>query len=331
VPDIQEIVRHVTLSVGTSAFGVPRVLEGNRPRYPALACLKQLWPQILPIVQRFSRKPMQIPVLFGIALQRALEYTKDKLDPTLGASIAMECAVAMSRVVLPETAAAPASVQPAAAAGSTVSTSTSGTWAALTKGAPEKATPPNVTPALADFASKLLEPSRARGTKSPPVGEPRSRRSRKLAALEESGTLPIRAFVARIPPAARMVTIASAAFIAIAGAMYGGEADEPVNEVRQLVASAPEPIASVPEEGAPAFAQVEEATPEEAAFFAQESAPASNFIPAVQNVEQAPVDDDIVPRRGPNDDEPSADYAALPSQQDNSEGLMMDEFGQPMQ
>src|SRR5688572_8223938 len=89
VPDIQEIVRHVTLSVGTSAFGVPRVLEGNRPRYPALACLKQLWPQILPIVQRFSRKPMQIPVLFGIALQRALEYTKDKLDPTLGASIAM--------------------------------------------------------------------------------------------------------------------------------------------------------------------------------------------------------------------------------------------------
>ncbi len=55
----------------------------------------------MPIVQRFCRRPLQMPVLFGIALQRAIEHTKDLLSPTLAASIAMECAVAMARVELP--------------------------------------------------------------------------------------------------------------------------------------------------------------------------------------------------------------------------------------
>ena len=91
----------MTQTVGTSAFGVPRVPAEHRSRYPPIVYLKQVWPQILPIAQRFCSKPMQIPMLFGIALQRAIELTRDVLSPTLSATIAMECAVAMSKVALP--------------------------------------------------------------------------------------------------------------------------------------------------------------------------------------------------------------------------------------
>jgi hypothetical protein len=93
-----------------------RMPRGHRPRRPAVVYLKQLWPQVLPIAQRFCRRPTQLPVLFGIALQRAIEVTRDLLNPTLGARIAMDAAMAMSRVALPGeilqvAAAAPPAVQ----------------------------------------------------------------------------------------------------------------------------------------------------------------------------------------------------------------------------
>ncbi len=101
LPDIEDISAHVTRTLGTSEFGVPRVGEGHRPRALPIVYLTQLWPQVLPIAQRFCRRPAQLPVLFGIALQRAIENTTGRLDPTLAASIAMECAIAMSKVTLP--------------------------------------------------------------------------------------------------------------------------------------------------------------------------------------------------------------------------------------
>ena len=114
VPDIEGIFKHVSQTVGTGAFGVPRVPDGHRPHLPAVVYLRQIWPQILPIAQKFCSKPAQIPVLFGIALQRAIEQTQGVLSPTLSASIAMECAVAMSKVALPDAYANPVATWPAA-------------------------------------------------------------------------------------------------------------------------------------------------------------------------------------------------------------------------
>ena len=101
LPDIDGICAHVTRTFDTPEFGVPRVPEGRSPRRLPLFYLTQLWPQVLPIAKRFCRRPAQLPVLFGIALQRAIEHTTERLSPTLAASIAMECAVAMSKVTLP--------------------------------------------------------------------------------------------------------------------------------------------------------------------------------------------------------------------------------------
>jgi hypothetical protein len=103
LPDIDEISAHVTRTLGTGEFGVPRVAHEHRPHKLPVVYLTQLWPQVLPIAQRFCRRPAQLPVLFGIALQRALEHTTDRLNPTVGASIAMECAVAMSKATLSST------------------------------------------------------------------------------------------------------------------------------------------------------------------------------------------------------------------------------------
>jgi hypothetical protein len=100
LPDLDDILAYVNETAGATAFRVPRAPAGHHPRHPALFYLEQIWPQILPIAQRFCRKPAQLPILFGIALQRAIEQTQATLHPTLAASIAMECAVATSRVSL---------------------------------------------------------------------------------------------------------------------------------------------------------------------------------------------------------------------------------------
>jgi hypothetical protein len=202
-PDLDGIFRHVSQTIGTRAFGVPRVPYGHRPRQSAIVYLKQVWPQILPIAQRFCRKPAQIPVLFGIALQRAIEQTKGMLSPTLGASIAMECAVAMSQVALPGADANPAISWP-------------------------EATEITVTPApiATPTGGTAAEPIRA-------IREPK----RKSAVVEEPSMPRVGALVASLSPAARMVTLGFLAFIAVAGVMYKSErseAPEAAREVRRL-------------------------------------------------------------------------------------------------
>jgi hypothetical protein len=207
LPDIQGIVNRVTQTVGTSEFGVPRVPAGHRPHHSASVYLKQIWPQILPIAQRFCSKPAQVPVLFGIALQRAIEQTKDVLSPTLGASIAMECAVAMSRVALPGADAAPPVAQSPAVT------------------PPTKAAPKRVELAAARSAVESM-------FISAPV------RRRRSVEREAPSAPRLGSFVTNLPPAVRFGAIVSLAVITIAGAMYKADRTEvgvvTAPEVRKL-------------------------------------------------------------------------------------------------
>jgi hypothetical protein len=100
LPDVEGISAYATRAIEPNEF-VPRAPDAHRARQLPIVYLTQLWPQVLPLARRFCRRPSQLPVLFGIALQRAIEHTADRLNPTLGASIAMESAVAMSRAILP--------------------------------------------------------------------------------------------------------------------------------------------------------------------------------------------------------------------------------------
>lgn len=237
LPDIEAIFRHVTQTVGTSEFGIPRVPDGHRPRQPAIVYLKQVWPQILPIAQRFCNRPAQIPVLFGIALQRAIEQTQDVLSPTLSASIAMECAVAMSKVALPGADANPTVTWPAAIAAEM-----------------------NATPMLMASPGTRADATPIRAIRAP---------KRRRAGGAEASTPGVGALVARFSPAARIVAIVSLAIIAIAGVMYKGdqrEAPQAAREPRKLeIRTFQEDMPVVEEPAQEAQAIQEQERPEEIA------------------------------------------------------------------
>jgi hypothetical protein len=223
LPDIEEIARHVSKTVGTRAFGVARVRAEHRARLPAIVYLRQIWPQILPIAQKFCCRPGQLPVVFGIALQRAIEQTEGKLSPTLGARIAMESAVAMSKVALPEapakarsaevTAAAAPSATPPAQAGISRTTApaaqarTSRTMASAAATAQAKSAHASVP--LQQLAMRVASPIRT----------PASNKRRGVVAGPAS-THQFRARVASMPPAVRMAVVASLLFVTVAGAMW---------------------------------------------------------------------------------------------------------------
>jgi hypothetical protein len=102
LPDIAEIFQHVSASIGTRAFGVPRLPDDRRPGDHPLNYLKALWPTLLPVVRPFCDDPAEWPILFAIAAQESIFMGKDVIDPGLAVSVVMESAVAMSKVDLPE-------------------------------------------------------------------------------------------------------------------------------------------------------------------------------------------------------------------------------------
>jgi hypothetical protein len=291
LPDIQDIVRHVSQTVGTSSFGVPRVPDGQHPRHPAAVYLKHIWPQILPVAQRFCRKPMQVPVLFGIALQRAIEHTKDMLSPTLGASIAMECAVAMAKVALPEADAGLPVVRPIA---------------------PETDTSPR--PVASPASEKSREPAVIRATPA---------RKRRSAGDAGANTRSIGALVGRLPPAAHIATIATLAFMTVYGATYKTDRTEARETAREERGLALPNFRS----GAPALAQADQESqstqefqPAEEAQASQEQQPPEEVVASAQTYD-APADDSSNEYRPP---------PPQPSSDGSDEGIMRDEFGQPM-
>ena len=102
LPDLTEIFAHVSMTVGTDAFGKPRIPEHHTPGDLPLNYLRVIWPSIFPLTLGFCDEPADLPALFGTAIQYALQMAKDVIDPGLAATIVMECAIPMSKVNLPE-------------------------------------------------------------------------------------------------------------------------------------------------------------------------------------------------------------------------------------
>jgi hypothetical protein len=100
LPDIEGIFQHVASTVGGAEFGVPRIPEAHRAGDLPINYLKAIWPQLLPIAQRFATEPAHLPMIYGLAIQHAIFAARNIIDPTLAGIIAMECAVPMSKVDL---------------------------------------------------------------------------------------------------------------------------------------------------------------------------------------------------------------------------------------
>jgi len=100
LPDLTDIFKHATATVGSAQFGIPRMPKGHGTGDLPITYLKNIWPRILPVAQRFCDEPAHLPIVFALAIQDALHLAKDVIDPTLAGTIVMECAVPMSKVDL---------------------------------------------------------------------------------------------------------------------------------------------------------------------------------------------------------------------------------------
>jgi len=98
--DPNAIFQHAATSVGSGAFGVPRVPPAHQPIEAPLAYLKALWPAVAPIAARRCPDPAHWNLLFCAALKRTLQVAEGTIAPELAFRLVMESAVTMSKVDL---------------------------------------------------------------------------------------------------------------------------------------------------------------------------------------------------------------------------------------
>ncbi|MCK9608641.1 MAG: hypothetical protein M0R33_19540 [Methylomonas sp.] len=100
LPDLNEIFQHTTSVLGGEQFGIPRIPENNSARDTPINYLKANWPSHFPVVKLFCPNSVDWPILYGLAIQEAIDAGKSALDPHLALKIVMESAVPMSKVDL---------------------------------------------------------------------------------------------------------------------------------------------------------------------------------------------------------------------------------------
>lgn len=100
-PNLEEIHRHSNQAIGTDGFGFPRLPDRHKARETPYQYLVSTFPLLLPTAKLFCPDPKQWPVLFGLAIQKAMVAAKDSLPPEMALRIVMESAVPMSKVELP--------------------------------------------------------------------------------------------------------------------------------------------------------------------------------------------------------------------------------------
>ncbi|MBF0425746.1 MAG: hypothetical protein HQL66_08000 [Magnetococcales bacterium] len=98
LPDMGELLKHVTATLCTPQFGNPRIPEKHRPRDQPIVLLQALWPKVLPLLRQFCDDPRQWPLMISLAIQNLLSTApRTVIDPCLAVQIVMECAIPMSR------------------------------------------------------------------------------------------------------------------------------------------------------------------------------------------------------------------------------------------
>lgn len=99
-PDLNEIFQYTSQAIGSDQFGVPRVPQEHRASDSPINYLKAIWSPLFPTVELFCPNPTDWPILYGLAIQEAIEFGTGVIDPTLALKIVMESAIPMSKVDL---------------------------------------------------------------------------------------------------------------------------------------------------------------------------------------------------------------------------------------
>lgn len=97
-PDFGEIAGHVAGTFGTGDFGIPRLPDNHQLQDLPINYVQTLWPVVLPLVEKRAPALKDRVILFGFAIQNAIEMGKDVIPPSVAGKLVMECAVPMSRI-----------------------------------------------------------------------------------------------------------------------------------------------------------------------------------------------------------------------------------------
>lgn len=97
-PDLNAIFQHTSSVLGSEQFGIPRVPENHKASDTPINYLKAIWPALFPTVKLFCPNPADWPILYGLAIQEAIDAGKGVIDPGLALLIIMESAIPMSKV-----------------------------------------------------------------------------------------------------------------------------------------------------------------------------------------------------------------------------------------
>jgi hypothetical protein len=98
--DIKDIFTHVSQTVGSESFGIPRIPEDHAPGNYPLEYVKIFYPRLVPMLKEYCEKPSEWPILIGMTIQEVLYMSKGVIDPALALAIVMESAVPMSKIDL---------------------------------------------------------------------------------------------------------------------------------------------------------------------------------------------------------------------------------------
>jgi hypothetical protein len=96
LPDMGNLLRHCAATVGTSAFGLPRLPDDHLPSMLPRAALEQFWPGARLLLT--LAEPLHWPIHMAHAAQKLMQAMKGSIAPDLAVRIIMEAAVPMSRV-----------------------------------------------------------------------------------------------------------------------------------------------------------------------------------------------------------------------------------------
>jgi hypothetical protein len=96
LPDMGNLLRHCAATVGTSAFGLPRLPDDHLPSMLPRAALEQFWPGARLLLT--LAEPLHWPLHMASAAQKLMQAMKGSIAPDLAVRIIMEAAVPMSRV-----------------------------------------------------------------------------------------------------------------------------------------------------------------------------------------------------------------------------------------
>jgi len=99
IPDPNEIISHVSESIGKKDYGITRAIDGsNQAMDLPINYVKTYWKEFYPILENVCMSSAEWVMLLAYAIQRIINLGKNALAPETAFKIAMETAVSMSKI-----------------------------------------------------------------------------------------------------------------------------------------------------------------------------------------------------------------------------------------